>query len=120
MPKYVVKPKVRFGFDERYGPGDIVELTEFEAGGFLDKLKLVKDAPKPAQDTFLEEQPTSEIPKSEPEPEPEAFDISGLSVDAVLSAVAAGAISTRDALDAEQNGKKRVTLLRELGKQLNG
>lgn len=31
------------GAFNQYGPGSIVELTEDEAGGFLDKLELVRD-----------------------------------------------------------------------------
>lgn len=34
----MVKQGVKFGHDGRYLPGDIVELTDREAGGFLDKL----------------------------------------------------------------------------------
>jgi len=41
--KYRVKPGRMHGAFNQYGPGSIVELTEDEAGGFLDKLELVRD-----------------------------------------------------------------------------
>jgi hypothetical protein len=41
--KYRVKPGLMHGAFNQYGPGSIVELTEDEAGGFLDKLELVRD-----------------------------------------------------------------------------
>lgn len=40
---YRVKAGRMHGAFNQYGPGDIVELTEDEAGGFLDKLELIKD-----------------------------------------------------------------------------
>lgn len=42
MPKYRVKPGFTFGAQKQYKPGDIVELTEEESAGFLDKLELAK------------------------------------------------------------------------------
>lgn len=49
MPEYRVKPGYSHGTGKRYGAGDIVELTEVEAQGFLDKLELViEEKPKPA------------------------------------------------------------------------
>lgn len=52
MPQYRVKPGKRHGMGKRYGPGDVVELTEQEAAGFLDKLERVVDdaPPAPEQD----------------------------------------------------------------------
>lgn len=44
---YVVRPDRRFGFGKKYGPGDTVELTEYEASGFLDLLELVVQSPEP-------------------------------------------------------------------------
>ena len=41
--KYRVKPGFTFGKDRGLGPGDIVELTAEEAGGFLDKLEAAAD-----------------------------------------------------------------------------
>jgi len=41
---YRVRPGHTFGAFRQYGPGMSVELTEEEAGGFRDKLVLVKDA----------------------------------------------------------------------------
>ncbi len=37
---YRVRPGYRHGTQNQYGPGDVVELTEVEAAGFLDKLEL--------------------------------------------------------------------------------
>lgn len=46
MATYRVKPGYRHGAGKKYGPGDLVELTEVEAAGFLDKLELVtQEAP---------------------------------------------------------------------------
>ena len=38
-----------FGAFNQFGPGDLVELSEFEAGGFLDKLELADGSPSPAE-----------------------------------------------------------------------
>ena len=43
--QYRVKPGKRHGIGKKYGPGDIVTLTDAEAAGFLDKLELVEYAP---------------------------------------------------------------------------
>lgn len=48
MPKYRVKTGFRHGNLNQYGPGDVVELTEEEAAGFLDKLELVKGSAEKA------------------------------------------------------------------------
>lgn len=42
---YRVKPGCVFGAYRQYAPGATVELTEAEAGGFLDALELVARAP---------------------------------------------------------------------------
>lgn len=51
---YRVRPGFTFGtFDEKH-PGDLVELTEYEARGFQDKLELVvEEAPRPVQDADI-------------------------------------------------------------------
>ena len=56
MPQYRVRPGRTFGWKDDVGPGEVVELTEAEAAGFLDKLKLIEEedapaaAPAPAED----------------------------------------------------------------------
>jgi hypothetical protein len=45
--KYRVREGRRFGSYFEHGPGDVVELTEAQAGGFPDILELVKDKPEP-------------------------------------------------------------------------
>jgi hypothetical protein len=64
MPQYKVKPGYTFGWRDDYQPGDVVELTEAEAGGFLDKLELVEDVPAT--------EPSSEDVPAEDTPEPDA------------------------------------------------
>lgn len=44
--KYQVKLGMHFGRNQMHKAGDIVELTEFEASGFLDKLELVVEEPE--------------------------------------------------------------------------
>jgi len=63
MPTYRVKPGKFHGPRNEYGPGDLVEHTEYEASGFLDKLELVVEEP-PAPDE--PEIPTSEGQSPEP------------------------------------------------------
>jgi hypothetical protein len=65
MAQYRVKPGFTFGWDDRHGAGAVVELTEAEARGFLDKLELVEAPAAPAQD----EEPGDE-PGEEPGEEP--------------------------------------------------
>ena len=45
IKQYRVKEGQHHGRLRQYGPGDVVELTETEAAGFLDKLVLVEEAP---------------------------------------------------------------------------
>jgi len=52
MPTYRVRPGVTFGSYGEKKPGDLVTLTEYEAGGFLDKLECVPDAPQPEEPTI--------------------------------------------------------------------
>lgn len=40
MPKYTVRTGMRFGASNEYKAGDVVELSEADALGFLDKLAL--------------------------------------------------------------------------------
>lgn len=44
MALYKVRPGRRHGKDNEYGPGDVVEMTEQEAAGFLDKLDKLEPA----------------------------------------------------------------------------
>lgn len=39
MATWRVRPGFTFGAFNQFGPGDLVELSAFEAGGFLDKLE---------------------------------------------------------------------------------
>jgi hypothetical protein len=93
MPKYRVKPGMRHGAGNQYGPGDEVELTEAEARGFLDKLELVPEEPP--------------------------FDVATAKVEEVLAAVENGAISAAEAMQAEQAGKGRKSLIEALEALLN-
>lgn len=40
--QYRVRPGCRFGARDEFAPGSILDLTPYEAGGFLDKLEEVK------------------------------------------------------------------------------
>ena len=42
MRQYTVRPGYTFGNRGQYQPGDVVEMAEAEAAGFLDKLELVQ------------------------------------------------------------------------------
>lgn len=44
---YRVRPGFRFGAHNQHGPGDLVELDEAAALGFLDKLELVQEVEAP-------------------------------------------------------------------------
>lgn len=125
MPRYRVRPGYRHGRRKEYGPGDIVELTEREATGFLDKLEYAGEeqalrvddmqrlnVPNPSQPVSIDTEPT-------PEPEPEAagpppVNVGSMTVDEVLAAVDRGDISAADALEDERAGKSRITLIDEL------
>ena len=75
--KYRVKFGHRWGPYYEYGPGSTVELTEDEAGGFLDSLELVKDGnvdesvPDEEQIAYLA---TLTIPQLKKLPEYETFE----------------------------------------------
>jgi hypothetical protein len=45
MSLYRVRPGFTFGAFNQHGPGALVELSEFEAAGFLDKLEPADSAP---------------------------------------------------------------------------
>jgi len=71
MPEYRVKPGYRHGVGKAYGPGDIVELTEEAAAGFLDKLERVEAqgeaqpvVDEPEVITFTLENPAEEEPEA--------------------------------------------------------
>lgn len=49
MATYRVRPGFRFGGFNQLGPGALVELSEFEAGGFLDKLEPADSSPTTAE-----------------------------------------------------------------------
>lgn len=49
MSLYRVRPGFTFGAFNQHGPGALVELSEFEAGGFLDKLEPAESAPPAAE-----------------------------------------------------------------------
>jgi hypothetical protein len=51
--KYRVKPGRMFGSFFEHGPGSVVELSEEEAGGFLDKLELVSGPVEPEPEDEL-------------------------------------------------------------------
>lgn len=53
MPTYRVRPGFIHGAFDQYPAGAVLELTETEAGGFLDKLERLPDAPPlgPAADS---------------------------------------------------------------------
>ena len=61
MPNYKVKLGYRHGVGKKYGPGDVVGLTEYEAQGFLDKLSLIQDEEPEATPT-----PPPSSPKEQP------------------------------------------------------
>lgn len=73
---YRVKPGRMFGAYNQHGPGDIVKLTENEAGGFLDKLQLVKEsAPEPpAPDDEIAHLQTLTVPQLKQLPEYKDFE----------------------------------------------
>lgn len=75
MPKYVVRPGNRFGAENQYGPGDVVELTEREYRGLEDKLVPVLAAsPAPAENPSEPATPakaTTAPPVEEPETDAE-------------------------------------------------
>lgn len=99
--EYRVKPSCRHGKDRRYGPGDIVMLTEFEAEGFSDKLELV--GPVPFTETESEEVALSEAIDATPAAVELAAEL-GVDLSNVSGSGAGGRILVKDieaALDEE-------------------
>lgn len=71
--RYRVKPGYRHGVQKQHGPGDVVELTEFEANGFSDKLQKVG----PVEATKV----VGGGPPAEDEDESESSDATGAAVE---------------------------------------
>lgn len=131
MARYVVKPGFTHGARNQFKAGDVVELTEQEAAGFLDKLQRVGDSTptivrplnelQVTTDEFARAQAAAQTGnQTPPDPngtqQPAPIDVATASADAVLAAVKDGKITANDALIAEQQGRKRVGLLTELAK----
>ena len=47
IKSYRVRPGFRFGAQNQHAPGDVVQLEEAAALGFLDKLELVEEVAAP-------------------------------------------------------------------------
>ena len=62
--KYRVKEGHVFGAEDQFIPGDIVELTDAEARGFLDTVEPVDGKPAPVE-TEEEAAPAKKAKKSE-------------------------------------------------------
>lgn len=140
MPQYRVKQGYTHGAFDQHKAGDIVEYSEEEAAGFLDKLELVGTISRgglvvsPAPDNQetdalrarlaeLEaelaalqqtEPPADDNQPGDSDETPAEFDVAGATVDEVLAAVKDGKIAAGDALIAEQQGKRRSSLLEKL------
>lgn len=132
--EYRVRSGCTFGKSRQYGPGSIVQLTEREASGFLDKLELfdpllVDDSPDPEPE--LVEIPASETPVVIPEAEViidndepivEAdfipLAISSLSVKKVIEAVKEGRLTAEEALASEKAGLERKSLIAKLERMI--
>lgn len=105
MPQYRVRPGVRHGARGQYGPGDVVELTEREASGFMDKLERVgsgSSVPVPAVPVVEEEAPSqvigvdfSSVDGISDEIQQALYDAGFLTWDDVLMA---GAVKVKDAV----------------------
>lgn len=92
MPKFRVREGMTHGKGGVYGPGTVLEYSDYEAAGFLDKLELIEDAPAVV---------AAEVESVNAGDEHVDFSIEGLSVAAVLNAVDKGLISPADALEQE-------------------
>lgn len=69
MAQYRVRPGYTHGAFNQYTAGAVVELSEEEAAGLLDKLELVPAA-KPGADSKAKAKPGAD-PKPEADPEPD-------------------------------------------------
>jgi hypothetical protein len=65
---YRVKPGMRYGAHDEFEPGDVVELTEYEVAGHLDKLEMVVPEEVPAP----EKPKTSKLKAEKPPASPAA------------------------------------------------
>jgi hypothetical protein len=116
MPNYRVRPGKRHGSHKQYGPGDIVEMSEFEAATLLDKLELVGDEmPKDRTDELLKDlDPDARATLKGP-------DLSRMKVDDILAQIDAGTLDAAVALKAEETSSRpRVTLIDTLKERLGG
>lgn len=128
---YRVKPGFTHGAFNQCKAGDTVALTTQEAAGFLDKLELVGES-QPAlvvSGNGLELSSTGissaitggtvngvSHANTFSDTPPEPFDVASATVDEVVAAVNEGKVTASDALIAEQQGKKRATLIEALTK----
>jgi hypothetical protein len=103
MATYRVKPGFEHGAMGQHKAGFLVEYTEQEAAGFLDKLELV------ASDGVLS-MPVDPLP---------VHHISQLTIDRVMELVIS-VLSAADALELERAGKNRVTLIETLKGLIDG
>ena len=55
MATWRVRPGFTFGAFNQHGPGALVELSEFEAGGFLDKLEPADGSAPPSEPVTISE-----------------------------------------------------------------
>jgi len=77
---YRVRPGYHYGIGNRYGPGDIVELTKHEFGSQHDRLELVADDEKPPKPPPADADPLKSINtlKEWLETNPDAADVRNL------------------------------------------
>lgn len=68
--RYRVRAGFRHGARREFGPGDVLELTEQEAAGFLDKLEPVDDDDAPAAPEIVapDKEPAKRSKRKEPAP----------------------------------------------------
>ena len=55
IKSYRVRPGFRFGAQNQHAPGDVVQLDEAAALGFLDKLELVEEVAAPVVEAAPDE-----------------------------------------------------------------
>lgn len=74
MPKYRVIRTFGEGTDEAKGPGEIIELTEEQAGPFVESKRLAPySEPKPFAREVKKHKLLPDEPKEQPTPESNAF-----------------------------------------------